>query len=95
MVRLANQVGCWLLFFALLCLAGLADARAEVKLPSLVSDRMVLQQWMAVAVWGTADPGEIVTVRFRAQEATGAAGTDGRWRAWQAPVEALRGSQIA
>ena len=33
-------------------------ASAEVKLPKLISDNMVLQQGMKVRIWGTADPSE-------------------------------------
>ena len=45
-----------------LCLTALAGA--EVKPSPLFSDHMVLQSGMAVPVWGTADPGEKVTVTF-------------------------------
>ncbi|MBN2512427.1 MAG: hypothetical protein JXB18_05765 [Sedimentisphaerales bacterium] len=37
-------------------------AAADVKLPSLFADGMVLQQHSKVAVWGWAEPGEKVTV---------------------------------
>ena len=39
-------------------------ARAEVRLPALFSDNMVLQRDARVPVWGWADEGEVVTVRF-------------------------------
>jgi sialate O-acetylesterase len=69
-----------LLPFALTLLAGAASA--EVRLPALFADHMVLQRDTAVAVWGWADPGEQVTVTGSwsdaAQQAT--AGEDGRWR---------------
>ena len=45
-----------------------AAARAEVRLPGLFSDNMVVQQGMRVAVWGWADEGEDVTVSFRGQK---------------------------
>ena len=38
--------------------------RAEVRLPSIVSDNMVLQQGMKVPIWGKANPRERVTVTF-------------------------------
>src|SRR6266852_6942380 len=41
--------------------------RAEVRLPALFSDNMVLQQGTKAPVWGWADDGEQVTVRFRGQ----------------------------
>lgn len=53
--------------------------RAEVKPNGLVSEGMVLQQKSKVRVWGTADAGEKVTVKFRDQEASGMPGPDGRW----------------
>ena len=56
-----------------------AQAGAEVKLPSVFSDHMVLQRDMAVPIWGTAAPGEKVTVKFRNQEETVTAGADGKW----------------
>ena len=55
------------------------DAGAAVKLPTVFSEHMVLQRDMAVPIWGTAEPGEKVTVRFRNQEATATAGADGKW----------------
>lgn len=44
---------------------GASRANAAVKLPTLFSDHMVLQRNMAVPIWGTAAPGELVTVKFR------------------------------
>lgn len=38
---------------------------ADVKLPALIGDNMVLQQHAKVPIWGTADPGEPVTVTLR------------------------------
>jgi sialate O-acetylesterase len=55
-----------------------ASLHADVKLPALFSDNMVLQQGMAVPVWGWADEGETVTVRFRNQTARTTA-KDGKW----------------
>src|SRR5690349_11077221 len=46
-------------------LSAHSPLRADVKPNPLVSDGMVLQQKQSVRVWGTADPGEKITVRFR------------------------------
>src|SRR5262245_32641663 len=52
-----------------LMLAFLANpALAEVKPHALISRGMVLRQGMRVPIWGTADDGEKVTVRFQDQE---------------------------
>ncbi len=40
-------------------------SQADVRLPALFTDHMVLQQGIAVPVWGWADEGEQVTVTFR------------------------------
>lgn len=49
---------------ALLFLCSALGTEAKVKLPALVSDGMVLQREQPVRIWGTADAGEKVTVRF-------------------------------
>ena len=41
---------------------------------------MVLQQKHEVPIWGTAEPGEAVTVTFAGQKRTVVAGADGKWR---------------
>src|SRR5262245_34189659 len=53
-------------------------ARADVKLPALISDGMVLQQEMPAPLWGWADEGESVTVEFQNQKVTDTA-KDGKW----------------
>lgn len=52
---------------------------ADVRLPSLFSDHMVLQQGIPVTVWGWADDGERVTVEFRNQKVSTVA-TNGKFR---------------
>lgn len=54
------------------------EARADVRLPKLFSDNMVLQQGMSVAVWGWADDGEVVTVTFRGHKVKTTA-QNGKW----------------
>ena len=54
--------------------------RANVKVPAIFSDHMVLQQQMPVPVWGTASPGEEVTVTFRDQKQTATADNSGKWQ---------------
>jgi sialate O-acetylesterase len=65
-----------------------AAARANVSLPDVISDGMVLQQGKAVPIWGKADPGESVTVRFGAQSRTTATAGDGSWLIRLAPMRA-------
>ena len=54
-------------------------AQAEVWLPGVFSDNMVLQRERPVPVWGWADPGEKVTVTFAGQTKTAAADKNGKW----------------
>ncbi len=61
---------------------------AEVKVPSLFADNMVLQQGMNVPVWGWAKPGEKVSVKFAEQAVNTAAGKDGKWSLKLAPLKA-------
>lgn len=56
-----------------------ASALADVKLPAIFSDHMVLQQGIALPFWGTASPGEEVTVTVAGQSATAKADDQGRW----------------
>ncbi len=59
------------------CLAS--SAFADVKLPSIISDNMVLQQDTPAGVYGWADPGEKVTVKFADKSTATTAGSDGKW----------------
>jgi sialate O-acetylesterase len=69
---------------SLACLVPIAilacsPLRADVKLPAIFSDRMVLQCDASVPVWGWAEPGEEVTVAVAGQEAKTKADADGKW----------------
>jgi sialate O-acetylesterase len=66
-----------------LCVVSLllsaAAAVAEVKLPAIFSDHMVLQQNQKDRVWGWAEPGESISVSIAGQKQTVRAGDDGAW----------------
>jgi sialate O-acetylesterase len=73
----------------LLLLAAIAATlHGAVKLPSLISDHMVLQQGMPVRIWGTADAGEAVRVEFQGQSVAAKARENGKWEAWLRPLSA-------
>lgn len=68
-------------FFSFALVLGLCSAqfaRADVRLPNLFSDNMILQQGMKVKVWGWADDGEEVTVSFRGHKVKTVA-KNGKW----------------
>ncbi|MCF7730652.1 MAG: sialate O-acetylesterase [Akkermansiaceae bacterium] len=68
------------------CLAG--TAHAEVRLPTIFSDHMVVQRELPVPVWGWADPGEKITVNFGGQNVACVAGKDGGWAVRLRPMNA-------
>ena len=77
------------LFSLVLLYAALsADLWADVRLPGLFGDHMVLQRDMPIHVWGWADPGEAVNVAFRGESAGTIASPDGRWEIFLEPAEA-------
>jgi sialate O-acetylesterase len=56
-----------------------AAAAADVRLPGVFGDHMVLQRDAAVPVWGLADPAEKVTVTMGDQSKTAVADSAGKW----------------
>lgn len=64
-----------------LLLLGLAATvlRAELKLPAIISDHMVLQQNQANPIWGWDTPGTKITVTFAGRTLAATAGPDGKW----------------
>lgn len=75
-------------FLLTLLLAGIA--RAEVNLPSIFSDYMVVQRGSEVPVWGKASPGENVTVEIAGQRRSTTADEQGRWRVKFDPIESSK-----
>ena len=63
-------------------------AWANVKLPALFSEHMVLQRDMKVPIWGWADPGEKVTVTLPNQKLSAVADEKGRWQVVAEPLVA-------
>ena len=61
-------------------------AQADVKLPNVFGDHMVLQQGQKNKVWGLAEAGEAVTVAINGQNQTATAAADGTWHVFIDPV---------
>ncbi len=70
---LAVAIGAWM--------ALLPALRADVRLPKVFGDHMVLQQEKPVKLWGWANPGENVEIRFGDDTATTTATAAGEWKA--------------
>lgn len=72
---IAVACACWVL-------AGLSFEEgliADISLPKIFSDHMVLQRETRVKVWGTADPGQQLTVKFAGKEYKATATDKGNW----------------
>ena len=78
------------IFCLLLVIVGTATANglAELRLPQILGDHMVLQQNQPVPIWGWAQPGQQVTVELGDRMAMTTADEDGRWRVQLDPPEA-------
>ena len=61
-------------------ITGMAPfAWANVSLPSIIGDHMVLQNGTTIPIWGKADPGEAVTVNMGKQTKKTVADQSGKW----------------
>src|SRR5262249_34039347 len=78
------------LFRVMLVVVSLSatTAQAEVKLPAIISDNMVLQQGVKVRIWGNAKPGERVIVTLKNKSVDTVADTQGHWQVWLEPLKA-------
>ncbi len=74
------------LFLLLALLLAPLSARADVKLPNLLSDNMVLQRGKPVAIWGKAAAGEKVSVKFAGQALSTIADKNGDWTVTLSPL---------
>ncbi|HVS96444.1 MAG TPA: hypothetical protein VHE54_08150, partial [Puia sp.] len=76
------------LFLPLFVLFAGSVCVAQVRVPHLVGDGMVLQRDKPVRVWGFGSPGEKVTVRFAGESAEGVTGDNGVWAVVLGPKKA-------
>lgn len=68
-----------LILSALLAPLLVATVLADVTLPAIISDHMVLMRSERVPIWGKAAPGEPVTVSLNGQVVKAKASADGKW----------------
>ncbi len=61
-------------------MVGICPLRAEVSPHKLFTDHMVLQRDQPISVWGRAAPGEKVSVKLGAAEASAETDASGTWR---------------
>jgi sialate O-acetylesterase len=77
-----------LLLATTLLFIATATSLANVGLPDVLSEAMVIQRDRPVPIWGQADPGESITVRFAEQSKQAIAGKDGKWLVKLDPIHA-------
>lgn len=75
----------WLLF---LLNALVISVKAEVTLPKLISNGMILQRDQKVKLWGWALPGEEIHIDFNGQTLKTTCAENQRWEATLAPMKA-------
>lgn len=71
-----------------------SPACAAVSMPRIFSDHMVLQRGTAVPVWGSAAPGEEITLKIADVSVKTRAAEDGRWNAELPLSQAPRGPLV-
>src|SRR5882672_4926134 len=78
------------LFTLLLCAAPslVSRVQAEVRVPSIIGDNMVVQQGRKARVWGTAQPGEAVTVTIAGETENAKTDAQGHWQTLLGPLKA-------
>lgn len=75
----------------LLCLLLLTVnllTHAQLRLPKLISNGMVLQRDATIKVWGWASPGERITVQFQKKTYKTVTGANGQWQVKLPPIPA-------
>src|SRR4051812_13524957 len=66
-----------LLFFTLLSVS--CAVKADIKLPQLISNGMVLQRNIKLKIWGWANPGEKVSLAFNGKKSNTVTDKSGQW----------------
>jgi sialate O-acetylesterase len=69
------------IFSVVILLLTVQFSIAQVRLPQLIGDGMVLQREAKINIWGWATPGEKVSIRFNNKAYKAITGPDGKWLA--------------
>ncbi|MFD2570554.1 sialate O-acetylesterase [Spirosoma soli] len=83
--RFIPTVGAYVLSLLLIISTGV---QAQLRLPKLISDGMVLQRDAALKIWGWANAGEKITVRFNRKTYKTITGSNGKWLLTLPPMPA-------
>ena len=71
---------CNRVLFCILALLAIQTLQADIRLPFLVGDHMVLQRQKPISVWGWADPDEKIQIEFKNKVYHATAGESGKWQ---------------
>jgi sialate O-acetylesterase len=74
--------------YLLLSFSCITIAGAQLKLPALITDSMVLQRDTKLKIWGWAEKGQSVKVSFNKQTLKAVADKNGKWLVLLMPVKA-------
>jgi sialate O-acetylesterase len=84
--NLSNMTKIVIIVFSIV--SSIQNILAEVSLPKIFSDNMVLQRDRQVRVWGWADEGEVVTVSINGQTIKSNCDKNGNWQVKLEPMSA-------
>ncbi|MCF6224493.1 MAG: hypothetical protein L3J34_12315, partial [Flavobacteriaceae bacterium] len=60
---------------------------ADIRLPAIFSNNMVLQRNIKIPIWGWGDPGEKIVAQLGDHKAKTKTGLDGKWKLYFDPLE--------
>ena len=70
------------------CLVIISCANAQIKLPQIIRDSMILQRDTKINIWGWASKGEKVSVKLNGKTYRTKTGNDGKWKVQLSPMKA-------
>src|SRR6187431_1839589 len=75
-------------FFVLLLLLNIESIRAQIRLPQLVRDSMILQRDTKINIWGWAAKNEKINIKFNSKSYKTTTSSDGKWLIQLPPMKA-------
>ncbi|MDW7692934.1 sialate O-acetylesterase [Flammeovirgaceae bacterium SG7u.132] len=79
MNRTTRKAYAWKYLIWIVAICAATSLEAAVILPDIICNNMVLQRDQPVPIWGTANPGEKITVNFAGQTLQATASEDRKW----------------
>lgn len=79
-INIKPKMNRFISFFILLSVVSIIDAIAEIRLPALISDGLVLQRDTPVNIWGWATADSEITVEISGIKVSGTVDNQGAWK---------------